>query len=95
MTRAEELVQRVVKEFEARGYTVILKSNSDYQVLKDDDISDAQLYKMAGNSIVVNVLNNIFKAFVIQYPEYLRLKLRMRKRILKDKSQLTILFKEA
>lgn len=58
-----------LESFRLMGFT-----DSDYQVLKDDDISDAQLYKMAGNSIVVNVLNNIFKAFIIQYPEIFKIK---------------------
>lgn len=34
---------------------------SDCQILIDHKISDRQLYKMAGNSIVVNVLQEIFK----------------------------------
>ncbi len=36
-------------------------SDEDYQICKDNDMSDAQLYKQAGNSIVVNVLEDIFK----------------------------------
>lgn len=35
--------------------------DEDYQVLADNGISDAQIYKMAGNSIVVNVLEAIFR----------------------------------
>jgi DNA (cytosine-5)-methyltransferase 1 len=50
--------------FRLMGFT-----DGDCYILKDNDISDAQLYKMAGNSIVVNVLNKIFEAFVFQYPE--------------------------
>lgn len=34
--------------------------DNDYYILKDNKISDSQIYKMAGNSIVVNVLENIF-----------------------------------
>lgn len=34
--------------------------DADYQILKDNGISDSQLYKMAGNSIVVDVLEHIF-----------------------------------
>lgn len=34
--------------------------DSDWQVLVDNKISDSQLYKMAGNSIVVNVLEELF-----------------------------------
>ena len=36
-------------------------SDKDVQILKENKISDSQLYKMAGNSIVVNVLVEIFK----------------------------------
>lgn len=36
-------------------------SDSDYQILVDNGISKSQLYKMAGNSIVVTVLENLFK----------------------------------
>ena len=36
-------------------------SDSDYQILVDNGISKSQLYKMAGNSIVVTVLQNLFK----------------------------------
>ena len=35
--------------------------DDDYQKIKDLNISDTQLYKMAGNSIVVNCLTEIFK----------------------------------
>lgn len=34
--------------------------DEDTQKMKDAGISDSQLYKMAGNSIVVNVLEGIF-----------------------------------
>lgn len=33
----------------------------NYFLAKSEKISDTQLYKMAGNSIVVNVLEGIFK----------------------------------
>lgn len=36
-------------------------SKEDFQKVKDAGISDSQLYKLAGNSIVVNVLTEIFK----------------------------------
>jgi len=36
--------------------------DEDYYILKDSGISNSQIYKMAGNSIVVNVLEEIFKA---------------------------------
>ena len=35
-------------------------SDEDFGKMKDAGISDSQLYKMAGNSIVVNVLEGIF-----------------------------------
>ncbi len=35
-------------------------SDEDYQACKDAGLSDSQLYKQAGNSIVVNVLMAIF-----------------------------------
>lgn len=41
--------------------------DSDYQILKDNGISDTQLYKMAGNSIVVNVLEHIYQKLFRDY----------------------------
>lgn len=35
--------------------------DKDYYILKENNIPDTQLYKMAGNSIVVNKLEGIFK----------------------------------
>ena len=35
-------------------------SDEDFYKMKDAGISDSQLYKMAGNSIVINVLEGIF-----------------------------------
>jgi len=35
-------------------------NDEDYYILKDNKISNSQIYKMAGNSIVVNVLEKIF-----------------------------------
>ena len=34
--------------------------DEDYQKVKDAGVSDSQLYKLAGNSIVVDVLKGIF-----------------------------------
>lgn len=34
--------------------------DEDYQVLKDAGISNTQIYKMAGNSITVNVIEFLF-----------------------------------
>ena len=36
-------------------------SDEDFNKAKEAGISDTQLYKQAGNSIVVNVLEEIFK----------------------------------
>lgn len=36
-------------------------SDSDYELLTSNGISKTQLYKMAGNSIVVTVLEHLFK----------------------------------
>jgi len=35
--------------------------DEDYYILKENKISNSQIYKMVGNSIVVNVLEEIFK----------------------------------
>ena len=35
--------------------------DKDYYILKENKISNSQIYKMAGNSIVVNVIEEIFK----------------------------------
>ena len=40
-------------------------SDEDFKKAKDSGISDTQLYKQAGNSIVVDVLENIFKKLVV------------------------------
>lgn len=41
----------------------------DVNLLRDNGISDTQLYKMAGNSIVVNVVYSIFKQLRDTYPD--------------------------
>ena len=43
--------------------------DQDVDTLKDNGISDAQLYKMAGNSIVVNVVYHIFEQLRSTYPD--------------------------
>lgn len=43
--------------------------DQDCDILVADGISNTQLYKMAGNSIVVDVLENIFQALFIQYSD--------------------------
>jgi DNA (cytosine-5)-methyltransferase 1 len=41
----------------------------DLYILQMDGISDNQLYKMAGNSIVVDVLQAIFRELSKLYPD--------------------------
>lgn len=41
--------------------------DSDVDILLDNGISNTQLYKMAGNSIVVDVLEEIFVELLNQY----------------------------
>ena len=43
----------------------------DIDTLRDNGISDAQLYKMAGNSIVVDVVYHIFEQLRSRYPDIL------------------------
>lgn len=42
--------------FRLMGFT-----DEDYELLANNGVSKTQLYKMAGNSIVVNVLEALFK----------------------------------
>ncbi len=42
--------------------------DKDFDILRMNDISDAQLYKMAGNSIVVDVLEKVFEELIKLYP---------------------------
>ena len=44
-------------------------SDEDIQKIKDSGISESQQYKMAGNSIVVQVLEGIFKQLFRQQPD--------------------------
>lgn len=44
-------------------------TDKDIDILRDNGISDAQLYKMAGNSIVVDVIYYIFKELKAIYPD--------------------------
>ena len=76
--------------FRLMGFT-----DGDYQVLKDADISDAQIYKMAGNSIVVNVLNNIFQSFAFQYPDIFKIKVPAEKTDIKGQITIDDIIKEA
>lgn len=44
-------------------------NDRDVDTLRDNGISDAQLYKMAGNSIVVDVVYHIFEQLRSRYPD--------------------------
>ncbi|MDY8021120.1 DNA cytosine methyltransferase [Paenibacillus polymyxa] len=41
--------------------------DEDYDTLKNNKVSNSQIYKMAGNSIVVNVIEEILKELIPQY----------------------------
>ena len=55
---SENRIRRLTPKecFRLMGFT-----DNDFEKAKQADISDTQLYKMAGNSIVVNVLEEIYK----------------------------------
>jgi DNA (cytosine-5)-methyltransferase 1 len=44
-------------------------TDKDFKKVKDSGISDTQLYKQAGNSIVVDVLVGIFKELLCESNE--------------------------
>ena len=44
-------------------------SDDDFQAAKDAGVSNSQLYKQAGNSIVVNVLEDIYEELYKAMPE--------------------------
>lgn len=47
--------------------------DKDCDILEENKISDSQIYKMAGNSIVVDVLEYLFKALFMQYGDQLQI----------------------
>ena len=51
--------------FKLMGFT-----SEDYKKVSDCGMSDTQLYKQAGNSIVVNVLEAIFTSLGEKYEEF-------------------------
>lgn len=65
----------IVKSLAIRKYTpkesfrLMGFDDSDVDILVDNGISDNQLYKMAGNSIVVDVLEEIFVELLNQYED--------------------------
>lgn len=54
-----------VECFKLMGFT-----ESDCKKCSENGISNTQLYKQAGNSIVVNVLEEIFKSLGANYSEF-------------------------
>lgn len=46
--------------------------DKDFDILHKNGISNSQIYKMAGNSVVVNCLVEIFRELKTQYPSYFR-----------------------
>ena len=46
--------------------------DEDHDILSENGISNTQIYKMAGNSIVVDVLEEIFVNLLTEYREELR-----------------------
>lgn len=56
-----ELSYRIRKLTPKECFRLMGFTNSDFDKVKAAEISDSQCYKMAGNSIVVNVLEEIFK----------------------------------
>lgn len=41
--------------------------DSDYLILKENKVSNSQIYKMAGNSVVVNVIEELLKELIPEY----------------------------
>ena len=54
--------QGVIRKLTPKEYFRLMGfKDDDYKICKENGMSDTQLYKQAGNSIVVNVLEEIFK----------------------------------
>lgn len=59
--------QGIIRKLTPKEYFRLMGfTDDDYKICKENDISDTQLYKQAGNSIVVNVLEEIFKSFLLE-----------------------------
>jgi DNA (cytosine-5)-methyltransferase 1 len=56
----EKLIYKIRKLTPLECFRLMGFDDKDYYILKEDGISDSQIYKMAGNSIVVKVLELIF-----------------------------------
>lgn len=58
-----ENVKNLTSKSMSSIFTIVLESldNADYELLAMNGISKTQIYKMAGNSIVVTVLEHLFK----------------------------------
>lgn len=56
------MINNKIRKLTEREYFRLMGfSDKDVNVLKDNGFSKTQMYKMAGNSIVVNVLEALFK----------------------------------
>jgi DNA (cytosine-5)-methyltransferase 1 len=58
--RFDKTVYRKLTPLEA--LSLMSFDKKDYSILKENRLSDTRIYKMAGNSIVVNILQHIFKS---------------------------------
>lgn len=56
-----EMYYRIRKLTPSECFKLMGFTSEDVKLLSSNKISNTQLYKMAGNSIVVNVLEEIFK----------------------------------
>lgn len=61
---------RIRKLTPTECYKLMGFTAEDCQKVSEGGISNAQLYKQAGNSIVVNVLEEIFKSLGETYKEF-------------------------
>ena len=61
---------RIRKLTPTECYKLMGFTAEDCNKVSEGGISNAQLYKQAGNSIVVNVLEAIFKSFGERYEEF-------------------------
>ena len=61
---------RIRKLTPTECYKLMGFTSEDCKKASDAGISNAQLYKQAGNSIVVNVLESIFKSLGERYSEF-------------------------
>lgn len=65
----EKALDRLRKLTPKECFRLMGFDDRDVDTLRDNGISDAQLYKMAGNSIVVDVVYHIFEQLRSRYPD--------------------------